>query len=178
MPPRRICAPADLTGSERHIVPPRIAVELAERLGMFDDAAGKLRGDPAIYDLIKTSRRRTFRATVVPGQTLPMPLEPDAEAPIPYLPDVLARGAVLRDLPGTADGVSGIGGPGRERSADRLCARRRRQSEAGFGDDGGFRRSRRLDQDAGPSGSSARHGTAQPAWDAAPRALTVSLPKA
>ena len=44
---------ADLTGSERHIVPPRTSVELAERLGMFDDAAGKLRADPATYALIK-----------------------------------------------------------------------------------------------------------------------------
>jgi len=175
--PEKDLDPADLTGSERHIVPPRISVELAERLGMFDNAAGKLRGDPATYDLIKTHDEGHFAQQAVPGQTQPMPLEPDAEAPIPYLPDVLARGAVLRDLPGTADGVSGTADPAASAvpivyvpvaDANPRPGSVTMVDFAGAADWTKTRTFRVVCAD----------GTAQPAWDAASRALTVSLPKA
>jgi hypothetical protein len=102
---------ADLSGGERHIVPPRISVDLAERLGMFDDAAGRLRGDAAAYDLIRQRDEGRFQTQVVAGQTQEMPIDPAAQALIPYLPDRLARGAALRDLPGSGDGTTGYANP-------------------------------------------------------------------
>src|SRR5205085_10147844 len=35
---------ADVTAADRHLAPPRTSVETGERLGIFDDAAGKLKG--------------------------------------------------------------------------------------------------------------------------------------
>src|SRR6185369_15225023 len=96
---------ADLTGSERHIVPPRTSVELAERLGMFDDGAGRLRADAATYDLIKQRDEGKFSTQNVPGQTQPIAIEPAAQITIPYLPDLLARGAAWRNLPGSGEGT-------------------------------------------------------------------------
>jgi hypothetical protein len=42
---------ADLTASDRHIVPPRTSVELAERMGMFDGPDGKLETDAGTRNL-------------------------------------------------------------------------------------------------------------------------------
>jgi len=97
-------------------VPPRISIELAERLAMFDDATGKLKGDAATYALIKTRDEGQFAQQAVPGQSQPMPIETAAQAQVPYLPDVLARGAALRDLPGTGNGMSGTADPGSSRA--------------------------------------------------------------
>jgi len=97
---------ADLTGSARHIVPPRTSVELAERLGMFDDAAGKLRADPATYALIKQRDEGKLTTEPVAGQKVEMPIDRNDQATIPYLPDRLARGAALRDLPGSGESLT------------------------------------------------------------------------
>jgi hypothetical protein len=175
--PAKDLDPADLTGSERHIAPPRISIELAERLGMFDDAAGKLRGDPATYDLIKARDEGQFAQQAVPGQTQPLPVEPAAQAPLPYLPDILARGAALRDLPGAGDGVSGAAGPGA--SAEPIVY-------APVADANPRPGSVTLVDFAGASDWTQTRpfrivcadGSAAPAWDAISRAMTVSLPKA
>jgi hypothetical protein len=45
--PEKDGAAADTTAADRHLLPPRTSVELGERLGMFDDAAGKLKSDAA-----------------------------------------------------------------------------------------------------------------------------------
>ena len=45
-------AAADTTAADRHVVPARTSVEMGERLGMFDDAAGKLKSDAATWKLI------------------------------------------------------------------------------------------------------------------------------
>lgn len=168
---------ADLTGSERHIVPPRISVELAERLGMFDDAAGKLRGDAATYDLIKQRDEGHFQHQIVVGQVQEMPIESAAQAPVPYLPDVLARGAALRDLPGSVDGTSGRADPAV--SANPIAY-------AAFADANPRRGSVTLVDFAGAADwTTARafrlvlaDGAGAPAWDSVARTLTLSLPKA
>jgi len=167
----------DLTGSERHIVPPRVSVELAERLGMFDDAAGKLRADAATYDLIQQRDEGHFNTQAVPGQTQPLPVEPAAQLAVPYLPDVLARGAALRDLPGTGDGTAGAADPGASANPIAYPALADANPRPGsatlvdFGAAGDWTQTK-------PFRLALAGGAGAPAWDAADRALTVSLPKA
>jgi hypothetical protein len=106
--------PADLTASDRFIVPPSTSVEMGERLGMFDQA-GKLDTSPAMYDLIarRDAGRLNHVKAVVAGQEQEFPLESaDALDAIPYLPDVLARGAALRNLPGSPEGSRASSQPG------------------------------------------------------------------
>jgi len=103
--PSKDSAAADLTANDRHIAPPRITIDLGERLGMFDDENGKLIATQAMYDLIKARDEGDFQQTPSPvsvaGQEQTFPLEPSASIDaLPYLPDLLARGAALRDLPG------------------------------------------------------------------------------
>ncbi len=50
--PAKDNAPADLSASDRHILPPSTSVELGERMGMFDDPSGKLNQAPAMWQLI------------------------------------------------------------------------------------------------------------------------------
>jgi hypothetical protein len=109
-------APADLTANDRHIAPPRGNVELGERHGMFDDASGKLKPSPAMWDLIRKRDEGQFAtATVaslaIDGQPQPVPLDGAAQLDLPYLPDPLSRGAAFRDLPGTPSGSIGRADP-------------------------------------------------------------------
>jgi hypothetical protein len=173
---------ADLTGSERHIVPPRIAVELAERLGMFDDANGKLRGDAATYALIKQRDEGKFKAQnvfndpPVPPKK-PPPVEPDAQIACPYLPDRLARGAALRDLPGAGSHTLGSADPATSANPiayPPLADANPRPGSVTL-----------VDFDGAADWTKTRpfrlvlaDGDAAPAWDAAARTLAVSLPKA
>jgi hypothetical protein len=78
---------------------------------MFDDAAGKLRADPATYDLIKQRDEGKLKTEPVAGQNVEMPIDRNDQATIPYLPDRLARGAALRDLPGSGEGTTGTADP-------------------------------------------------------------------
>ena len=102
--------PADLTAGDRHLVPPRTTVDTAEKLSMFDGPDGKLVSSAAMYALIAErdgGQLQQYTAEIA-GATRQMPLEPgDAIDPLPYLPDVLARGVALRDLPGAGDGTIG-----------------------------------------------------------------------
>ncbi len=103
-------AAADTTAADRHVVPPRTSVEMGERLGMFDDASGKLKSDPATWQLIADRDAGEFnKATIeIAGKSDTYPLEPaDRIDVLPHLPDPLARGAALRDLPGTPEGALG-----------------------------------------------------------------------
>lgn len=107
---------ADLNAAERHILPPRTSVELGERLGMFDDANGKLKSDAATWQLIadRDAGELAHVKLVVAGKEADYPLEQGEDVePLPYLPDPLARGAALRDLPGTSAQTVGeaAGGP-------------------------------------------------------------------
>lgn len=116
-------AAADVHAASRHLLPPRVSVEMAERMGMFDDANGKLRADAATWKLIarrdgapppeppdplditpRAGELPRVRAAVA-GQDKVFPLITDAFlAELPYLPDAWARGVALRDLPGTPPG--------------------------------------------------------------------------
>jgi len=106
---------AALTANDRHILPPRTSVEIAERHGMFDDAAGKLKSDAATYKLAADRDAAELpQATIeIAGKTDNYPIVTDAAvADLPYLPDPLSRGAALRDLPGSADFSIGKIAPG------------------------------------------------------------------
>ncbi|HKR01391.1 MAG TPA: hypothetical protein VJT09_12010 [Pyrinomonadaceae bacterium] len=102
---------ADTAASDRHVVPPRTSVEMGERLGMFDDAAGKLKGDAATWALIAERDAGEFQQTPpldVAGQEKTFPLEEDESIEeLPHLPDPLSRGAAMRDLPGTLSATIG-----------------------------------------------------------------------
>jgi hypothetical protein len=102
--PAKDVAAADTTAGDRHIVPPRTSVEMGERLGMFDDASGKLKSDAATWKLAADRDAGEFaQASIeIAGKTDTYPIEPgDALAALPHLPDPLSRGAALRDLPGS-----------------------------------------------------------------------------
>ncbi|MEA2355882.1 MAG: hypothetical protein QOD61_2011 [Solirubrobacteraceae bacterium] len=112
----RDTTPADPTAADRHILPPRASVEMGQRLGMFDDAAGRLKADAATWKLIGERDAGELPATRidVAGKTIDNEYPLVAAAmlePLPFLPDRLARGAAFRDLPGTPSGTVGRAGP-------------------------------------------------------------------
>jgi hypothetical protein len=115
--------PADTGAASRHLLPPRTSVEMAERMGVFDDANGKLLADPGTWKLIALRDGDPPPTPSDPLDTLPRAGElprvvvkvagedkvfpritQDFLADLPYLPDAWARGVALRDLPGTPGG--------------------------------------------------------------------------
>lgn len=109
--------------TERHIAPPKSAQLLAEYHGKFDDA-GKLNPDQDTYNLATyEANTLSHHWTFVANKWALIPLLgteflPDADDkkdptfwqtkeafPVKYLPDVLARQAVLRNLPGPTKNV-------------------------------------------------------------------------
>lgn len=104
-------AAADITAADRHVVPPRTSVEVGERLGMFDDAEGKLKSDASTYQLIVKRDAGEFNKAIIKvAGALPKeyPLESSSRInALPYLPDLLSRGAAIRDLPGTESDTIG-----------------------------------------------------------------------
>src|SRR6185503_6766454 len=109
-------AAPNLDGCDRHLVPPRASIELAERHGMLDDESGRLKGDAATYALLKQRDDEggsQFPRAPVPGQPGELPVVPDeAIASLPYVPDPLARFAALRDLPGAPEHTVGTAATG------------------------------------------------------------------
>ncbi|MGE3106993.1 MAG: hypothetical protein AB7G11_04145 [Phycisphaerales bacterium] len=106
---------ADLTAGDRHIIPARTSVEMGERLGLFDDGAGKLKGDQATWQLIADRDAGTFTSAAIDiaGQTADYPIEPASRIDsLPHLPDPLSSGASLRDLPGAPEAAVGRVDPG------------------------------------------------------------------
>jgi hypothetical protein len=171
---------ADLTASDRHILPPRTSVELAERMGMLDDATGKLNSSPALYNLLATKDGAELNQIKVwvAGQEQQFPLEAsDRIDSLPYIPDVLARGAALRDLPGTPNQSLSMVLPGTEANTvisyhqlDDINPRSGSATLVSFGGEGDW-------QTLQPFRLALGDGNASPAWDAQNRVLTVSLPK-
>jgi hypothetical protein len=173
-------APADLTGSERHIVPPSTSVEMGERMGMFDQA-GKIDAGAAMYKLIGARDKGKLNeiSATVGGQTQTFPLETsDKIDSLPFLPDVLARGAALRDLPGSPDQSIALvqpgAGPAQPLPYQTLDAANPRPGSAAlvsFGGEGDWQKleSFRL---------ALADGEQAPQWDPAGRVLTIYLPKA
>jgi hypothetical protein len=170
-------------GSERHVLPPRASVEMGERLGMFDTPGGELASDAATWKLIADRDKGELDhppAFDVAGKSNDYPIEAaDAVAPLPYLPDPLAAGAALRDLPGTESGtiahVAGASAAGTIAFDALKDPNPRGGSAALVSFDGadwqkalGFRI---VLADAPAAGG------AGPSWDPKARALTVELPK-
>lgn len=174
---------AEAAGCERHIAPPGVHVEMAERHGMFDDAGGKLIPDPAMWQLIAqrdegTFQRRAFDEIVIDGEKQEYPVEPGAQIdPLPYLPDPLARAAALRNLPGAKDlsvgrAAPGAGAPQPVEYAP-LEDPQPRPGSATIVEYGG-----RADwQQVRPFRLALADGDAPPSWDPQAALLTVSLPK-
>jgi hypothetical protein len=175
-------AAADLTASDRHILPPRTSVEMGERLGMFDDAGGKLINTPAMYQLISQRDAGELHKPAQPievrGQPQDVPLEPGLSIDeLPYLPDALARGAALRNLPGTPEAsiakvAPGAGGDQPLPYQPLVDANPRPGSASLISFDGqaGW-------QALKPFRLALADGEGAPTWDPAGRVLTVRLPK-
>jgi hypothetical protein len=170
---------ADLTASDRFIVPPSTSVEMGERLGMFDKA-GKLDASAAMYQLIgdRDKGRLPEVDLTTGGKTQKVPLVAvDAIDELPYLPDVLARGAALRNLPGATDHSVASVAPGAGALAplayQPLADANPRAGSAAlvsFGGEGDW-------QNLLPFRLALADGSGPPTWDPAARILTVSLPK-
>ncbi|MEA2803943.1 MAG: hypothetical protein QOE49_4038, partial [Rhodospirillaceae bacterium] len=174
---------ADLAGADRHIAPPRSSVEMAERLGLFDDAGGRLNATAAMWQLIKDRDEGHFAeaeldSIIIDGKKQKVPLEPAARIDaLPYLPDALARGAALRDLPGTAPGSLGRVEPGAGAAIavdyaplDDPNPRPVSATIVGFGGRDDW-------QEVVPFRIALDEGDLPPRWDPANRVLTVFLPK-
>ena len=105
--------------SERHVVPPKTSQFLAELHGAFDDGIGEGRPHDAAHDV---AAREALQLTDSPGTVKesggPTPpdwpadrpdppgtyyVNPERKLVLPYLPDVLSRGASLRGLPGATE---------------------------------------------------------------------------
>ncbi len=85
---------------QRHILPPRASVRMAEHHGMLD-GAGHLQGDSTTYDMLVT-RDEAQIPTI--GK---VPTDTRAQATTPYLPDPIAHGAAFRNLPNTRSNTDG-----------------------------------------------------------------------
>jgi hypothetical protein len=171
---------ADLTASDRHILPPRTSVEMAERMGMLDDETGKINPSPALYNLLaaKDGAELHQETVHVAGQDQQFPLERgDRIDQLPFIPDVLASGAALRNLPGTPEytlgavqpGV-GAAGPVAYSPLDDPNPRPGSATLVGYGGAGDW-------QNRQPFRLALSDGEDGPHWDAQNRVLTVSLPK-
>ena len=169
-------AAPDSAGSERHIMPPRTSIELAERHGMLDDLSGRLKGDAATYRMLVERDEETtsqFPRAPVPGQTGELPILVGADvATLPYVPDPLARAAALRDLPGTPEHSVGTAGSSATINFQPLADPNPRPGSVtlvGFENTPDWLKTRgfRLALAA---------GSGPPAWDAARRVLTAFLP--
>jgi hypothetical protein len=91
---------AGVAGGERQLVPPRASVALAEAHGSLDDAAGLPRTD--LYGEL----RDRDGATLTEDPAKKVVIAAADEIVVPYIPDPLARGVALRDLPGTPAGTA------------------------------------------------------------------------
>lgn len=174
------------TAADRHVVPPRTSVEMGERLGMFDDANGKLKSDASTYRVIVQRDAGEFKKGIIKvagadPKEYPLESSPRIDA-LPYLPDPLSRGAAIRDLPGTPSGTigkvlpdSGASGPIRYDPISDPNPRPGSVTMVSFGGKGdwqetvGFRLT--LDE------PEAHQEDLSPHWDPTMRLLTVYLQK-
>ncbi len=94
--------PVDQT-AQRHIVPPKTSQTMAEEHGLFDDIeTGQV--DAEAYKIIVEKEDGTITGTADPyNHNQPYVDEDDLK--VPYLPDVLSRGAALHGLPGVSGGL-------------------------------------------------------------------------
>ncbi|MBF9130111.1 hypothetical protein I0C86_14255 [Plantactinospora sp. S1510] len=95
-------APAQPTRTcERHVLAPKAAIATLERHGVLD-VPGEHRPDPEAYTLLFDRDRCVVTGSRAPdGHDTPY-IDADTTA-LPWLPDPLARGIALRELPDLAD---------------------------------------------------------------------------
>ncbi|MBV8276901.1 MAG: hypothetical protein JO170_16810 [Verrucomicrobia bacterium] len=158
--------------AERHIVPPRIDIKMAEHHAMFDDASGKLKSDAATYDLIVTKDSGKLPTQDAgDAQHTKVPVIADAIISLPYFPDPFSRGAALGSLLNTPANTTGTITAGNLVYAIPPNAPQRSGSTTLIPFDGAWPefRSFRLEL---------VEGEKTPSWDPSHRELTVSLPKA
>jgi hypothetical protein len=157
-----------IQNSDRHIAPPRTSQLMAEVHGMFDLPSDGLKSDRNTYNMMVDKDRGTFGAGPNP------PVRPEDILKLSYLPDPLARGAALRNLPGTADGT--IWRPNEKKilMSTELPGVRVRPGSVTMIDFGPV--------SSWPNAQPFRiilvEGSAYPQWDEKKRLLTVQLPKA
>ena len=150
---------------ERHVAPPRGAVQLVEQHGMLDDANGRLRGDAATYAEIVSRDRGQFPTV---GDT---PLEPGEQLIVPYFPDPLAHGAALAGLPHTPDDTESVisGAALSYQAPPDVVPLAGSVTQISFGT---------AWPDRQPFRIRLAEGTGAPSWDDGQRVLTISLAKA
>lgn len=183
--PSQDSAAADLTANDRFILPPRTSVEMAERLGMFDDASGKLKSDAGTYALAadRDAAELPSVSIDIAGKMDNYPIITDGAVPeLPYLPDPLSRGAALRDLPGSpapsvgrADPGAGAAAPIDYKVLDDVNPRPGTASLISFNSGTDWQQTtgfRFALSEPAPGATDLR-----PQWDAANRVLTVFLAK-
>jgi len=177
---------ADLTASDRHIVPPRTSVEMGERLGMFDGLDAKLKSDAGTWQLAVDRDAGHFtQATIeIAGRTTDhCPIESaETIAALPHLPDPLSRGAAIRNLPGSVNTAighvapnDGAAGPVPYEALTEANPRPGSATLVSFNTGNDWQKTLgfRLALDEPPPGVT----DAPPSWDPAARLLTVYLPK-
>ncbi|GAB3968873.1 hypothetical protein [Plantactinospora veratri] len=86
---------------ERHVLAPKAAIVTLERHGVLD-VPGEHRPDPEAYTLLFERDRGVVTGTPDPGSRDTPYCDADT-IPLPWLPDPLARGIALRELPDLAD---------------------------------------------------------------------------
>jgi hypothetical protein len=150
---------------ERHVAPPRAAVQLVEQHGMLDDSNGRLRGDAASYAEIVSRDAGQFTAV---DDT---PLEPAEQLSVPYFPDPLAHGAALAGVPHTPDGTQSVisGGVLSYQAPPDVVPLAGSVTQISFG--AGW-------PDRQPFRIRLAEGKGAPSWDDAQRVLTLPLAKA
>jgi hypothetical protein len=154
--------------AERHVAPPRTSQLMAEEHGMFDDPQTKaMMSDAATYSSIVSLDKATL--TTAPDNN---PIDQGDQMVLPYMPDPLAVGASLVDLPGAPKGTGGVaggsgisytpvGGPGAPAGSVTMVP---------FGDERSW-------PALTPFRLRVQEGGSQPAWDPSARVLDVYLPK-
>jgi hypothetical protein len=149
----------------RHIAPPRSSTRMAEQHGELDNAFGHLRGDAGTYNMIVA--RDSFEFPKVGKDS---PIDANSNLKVQYLPDPIARGAALRDLPQAPGNTNGK----IKNNSLNYYLLPDVQPRAGsvtfieFGSGWPERKAFRL---------TLVEGSSAPKWDSANRVLTVSLPK-
>lgn len=144
------------------LLAPRATVDLVERHGCLDDAAGRPRPAAEVFDLLAGRDVAVDRVATM------------ADPGIPHLCDPLARGVVLRGVPGVPVGSWGTVDPATEALRfDEQPPDPFEGAEAGavaVRYDGAW-------PDPSPVWVELAEGAGPPAWDAARRALILQLPK-
>jgi hypothetical protein len=179
-------AAADLTASDRHIVPPRTSVEMGERHGIFDGPDGKLKSDAATWALAAARDAGQFASATIEiagRSTDQVPIEPSASIDVlPHLPDPLSRGAALRNLPGSIGKAVGRAAPDDATAGpveyETLTAINPRPGSAtlvSFNTTGDWEQTVGFRLALGELSSG--DTDPRPAWDPETRVLTVFLPK-